>query len=271
MSQFSTHELLEMASLDVLGLLDADEREAFERAFRAAPPEVQSQIRREQLRAAGFDAVLPVVDPPLGLRARVLAALRDAMAGSGRAAARADVAGQIVPDVARAYNVNRWWRTAAIGAMAAALVFGFSTLQLKSDNELLVDGTKGNLMSDVFRQDFGPRFEQAFFNPNSQFVQFAPAAMPAADVDTTTKAMLVIDPETKKGQLFLKNLSSIRGEYSLVIVDEQGQVARAVLDFRGTGATIEKQDIRLDLEGVSGLAIIETTSGRPSTLLKSRI
>lgn len=267
MIQYSTHELLEMASLDVLGLLDADEREAFERAFRAAPPEVQSQIRREQLRAAGFDAVLPSVEPPLGLRARVLAALRDAMAGSSRA----DVAGRIVPEVARAYSVNRWWRTAAIGAMAAALVFGFSTLQLKSDNELLVDGTKGNLMSDMFRQDFGPRFEQAFFNHNTQFVQFGPAAAPAADAETTTKAMLVIDPETKKGQLFLKNLSNVRGEYSLVIVDEQGQVARAVLDFRGTGATIEKQDIRLDLEGVSGLAIIETTSGKSNTLLKSRI
>lgn len=271
MSQYSTHELLEMASLDVLGLLDADEREAFERGFRAAPPEVQSQIRREQLRAAGFDAVLPSVDPPLGLRARVLAALREAMAGSGRGASRADVAGRIVPEVARAYSVNRWWRTAAIGAMAAALVFGFSTLQLKSDNELLVDGTKGNLMSDIFRQDFGPRFEQAFFNPHTKFVQFAPAAAPADDAETTTKAILVIDPETKKGQLFLKNLSNVRGEYSLVIVDEQGQVARAVLDFRGSGATIEKQDIRLDLEGVNGLAIIETTSGKSNTLLKSRL
>lgn len=271
MSQFSTHELLEMASLDVLGLLDADEREAFERSFRAAPPELQAQIRREQLRAAGFDSVLPSVEPPLGLRARVLAALRDAMQSTARAAGRAEVAGRIVPEVARAYSVNRWWRTAAIGSMAAALVFGFSTLQLKSDNELMVDGTKGNLMSDVFRQDFGPRFEQAFFNPNSRFVQFAPAAIPAVDGDTSTKAMLVIDPETKKGQLFLKNLSSARGEYSLVIVDEQGTVARAVLDFTGTGATIEKQDIKLDLEGVSGLAIIETTSGKSNTLLKSRI
>ncbi|QYU70067.1 hypothetical protein J4558_08100 [Leptolyngbya sp. 15MV] len=46
------HDLLEMAVLDTLGLLDEQEQAAFEMAFRSAPPAVQAQVRREQTRFA---------------------------------------------------------------------------------------------------------------------------------------------------------------------------------------------------------------------------
>ena len=75
----TTHELLELASLDAMGLLDPEEREAFELAFRAAAPALQAQIRREQLRLSYIDGILPVVEPPPGLRARVMAKVREAI------------------------------------------------------------------------------------------------------------------------------------------------------------------------------------------------
>ena len=74
----TTHELLELASLDALGLLDADERESFERAFRAAAPAVQAQIRREQLRAPRSAMNSPAVDPLASRCCRQ----RDAITGS---------------------------------------------------------------------------------------------------------------------------------------------------------------------------------------------
>ena len=63
----NTRDLLEYAALDALGLLDDAEREEFERAFRAASPEVQAMVRREQTRAADIDAILPRVEAPAGL------------------------------------------------------------------------------------------------------------------------------------------------------------------------------------------------------------
>jgi len=43
-------EMIELAILDAMGLLDEEERLAFELAFRAAAPPVQAQVRREQTR-----------------------------------------------------------------------------------------------------------------------------------------------------------------------------------------------------------------------------
>ena len=41
-------ELIELAILDAMGLLDEEERLAFEVAFRASAPAVQAQVRRER-------------------------------------------------------------------------------------------------------------------------------------------------------------------------------------------------------------------------------
>lgn len=269
MSQYNTHELLELASLDVLGLLDADEREAFERAFRAAPPTLQAQVRREQLRLAGDDALLPEVDPPLGLRARVLNAIREAVQV---AAPRREVAGRIVPDLAPSRGVNRWWRAGAIGAAAAAVVFAFSTLQMRHDFSEIRAVSHGSQISDFFLKEYGNKFEKQLLDPHTQLVQFTPAATESVSADGVSKALLMLDPSTKTGQLLLKNLANIGGEYSLVITDEQGKVAQAVITFKTTGTGVEHQDIRgLDLEGVRGLAILQTNGANVSTVLSTRL
>lgn len=274
MNPCNTNDLLEMASLDVLGLLDADEREAFERAFRAAPPALQAQIRREQLRVSSMDDLLPAVEPPLGLRARVLAALREAVQSA--VPARRDVAGRIVPEMAPVRGVNRWWRAAAVGAAAATVVLTFATVQMRYDYDQLVSAERQNNTTDFFFRTFGPRFEQALFNPDSRFVHFVPAAAPAAesDPDGVTKATLVLDSQTKRGQLYLKNIPSTGGRYALVITNEQGEQVEAVLTFssRGAGAGVEIRDVeKLDLDSVRGLAIIETTSAGVQTLLRTRL
>lgn len=265
-TQYTPQELLEMAALDVLGLLDTDEREAFERGFRAAAPSLQAEIRREQLRLVGMEESLPKVDVPLGLRARVMAAIREAMQS---AMPRREVAGRIVPEIAPARSVSRWWRAGAIGAAAAALVFAFTTLQMRSDYVQLVEAEQGNQMRDFFLREFGHRFEQTFFNENTRFVQFASAS----DSRFAGKAILVLDPETKKGQLYLKDLPAEAGQYALVIVNERGQVADAVLNFTSTGAGgVERRDVAsLDIDKIPGLAIIQTRGDQQSTLLRSKL
>ena len=80
-----TQELIELAVLDAMGLLDEAEREAFEAGFSSASPAVQAQVRREQTRLCLSEALLPDEEPPAGLRALVVEAVRKAMASVGGA------------------------------------------------------------------------------------------------------------------------------------------------------------------------------------------
>lgn len=209
----NTHELLEMASLDALGLLDADERDAFDRAFRAASPSVQAQIRREQLRFCQMDT-LPAVEPPLGLRARVLNAVREAMSGvSGRRAAAA------APALAFPTGVSRFWRIGAIGSVAAALVLGVATVQVLNETRGLTDAQNALARSEQFQQQYGERFQQQFFGSATRFVSFQ--ASDASTASRSAKARLMVDPATKRAELYIKDLPA-EGEYEVVVYDAQG-------------------------------------------------
>lgn len=208
----NTHELLEMASLDALGLLDAEEREAFERAFRAAAPSVQAQIRREQLRFCQIEDTLPVIDPPLGLRARVLNAVREAMGGASSRRAAA-------PALTTPTGVSRFWRIGAVGALAAALVLGVSTLQVLNETRGLTDAQDALARSEQFQQQYGERFQQQFFGSATRFVSFQ-----AGDNSTaarSAKARLMLDPATKRAELYVKDLPA-EGEYEVIVYDAQG-------------------------------------------------
>lgn len=237
----TTHELLEMASMDALGLLDADEREAFERAFRTAPPAVQAQIRREQLRASAGDELLPAVEPPPGLRARVLAAVREAITGS--LTVRKISGGAVVPELRPVYGVNRLWRIGAIACAAAAIVLGFTTLQLRTDYRDIRDGLSDHVVRDAILKDFSSRFSAAMFDPRTRFVQFS-ADHPGAEPAFAGKALLVLDPEARSGQLFVKDLPSGGAEFELIVEDEHGNVTTADITFRPSSPNqIERRDL----------------------------
>ncbi|MBX3404244.1 MAG: hypothetical protein KF699_12615 [Phycisphaeraceae bacterium] len=237
----TTHELLELASLDALGLLDADERESFERAFRAAAPAVQAQIRREQLRAAVGDELLPAVEAPPGLRARVLAAVREAITGSFTV--RRISGGAVVPELRPVYGVHRIWRIGAIGCAAAAIVLGFTTLQLRTDYRDIRDGLSDHVVRDAILKDFSSRFSVAMFDPTTRFVQFAPEVQ-GAEPAFAGKALLVLDPDARTGQLFVKDLPSGGAEFELIVEDESGNVTTADITFRPSSPNqIERRDL----------------------------
>ncbi|MBX3359598.1 MAG: hypothetical protein KF745_14360 [Phycisphaeraceae bacterium] len=260
----TTYELLEMATLDAMGLLDDEERESFERAFFAAAPAVQAQIRREQARLARNDAILPAGEPPAGLRARVLAAVRDAMqAVSGRT-----IAGRISPAILPSRGVSPVWRAAAIGCVAASIVFGLTTAHMRSQFDNITKQLSLDLETAAWIRDWGPRFEQRLFDPGTRFVSFSGEA--------SGRAVLLMDNATGSGQLLFKDLPASEGTYSLAIVDSEGNpVGTAVLTFKSAGnksfQPIKGLDLKSIPEGCS-LAILapsEKAAGRQTPLLRS--
>lgn len=259
-----SHELIEMASLDAMGLLDPEEREAFERAFRAADPAVQAQIRREQLRLAGMDDLLPEVEAPLGLKARVMAAWREAVAQvSGR---KGDVVGRI-SDFRPATGVNRYWRAAAIGCAAAALVFGFANLLTRSDIKEIEEIAQ-NQAVNAHLIEYGRQFDRSFFDHNTKFVKFSPAPAADAEPGPRGKATLLFDPSTHKAHLLCKDLPGMNGTYEVVVVDQNGNQSEAVLTFKASNAGVIAKTIEnLDLENARTLVIRQ--QGATAPLLSS--
>lgn len=234
----SNHELLEMASLDALGLLDADERDAFERAFRAASPALQANIRREQLRLSRMEDMLPAVDAPLGLKARVLSAVREAIdtmsMGSLKLAGDADDA--IAPALSRSRGVHRLWRTAAISALAASMVLGFFSLNFLYAKNEMTDTVAASAMSESMTKTFGNRFDQSFFSAHARMFTFDAGPDHSA---TAAKATILADTDTRRAQLYCRDMPRSDTDLEIVVTDRDGKQT-VVASFRpaAVGVTV---------------------------------
>lgn len=227
----TTHEILELARLDALGMLDEDERVAFERAFRDASPALQEQIRREQNRLTDIGDLLPDVQPPKDLRARVISAVRDAMfAVTGRNAG--DVLARIEPlAVNMRRNVSPLWRAACIGfATATVVLMGVAFTMQSTYDESLQAFRDGELARQI-AEKIGPRFVDTLLSPSAQRVNFTPVADTAAN----SGAVVLIDNETNLAFLVCKDLPKIEGQYALVVTDDQGKVLKTIVRFENAG------------------------------------
>ncbi len=72
-------ELLELASLDALGLLDTVEEAVYTRSFHDAPATIQDEVLRRQAEIANDLLLLPADEPEPNLRERVLKAVAAAV------------------------------------------------------------------------------------------------------------------------------------------------------------------------------------------------
>ncbi|MGD9690532.1 MAG: hypothetical protein AB7K52_12400 [Phycisphaerales bacterium] len=258
-SHRTTKDLFELASLDALGLLTDEERQAFEDAFAAASPLVQAQIRDQQTRMAEIDAVLPRVEPPASLRGRVLAAVQAAIDAGRGVAGRIHVGGRAIPALLPVRGVNPMWRGLAIGCAAAMLVFSVVTYQVFGLHQESDRALASNVMTDVLLKQFGPQFEKALLSPHTRFVSFeAPKG-----VETDSTAVLLIDQSTRSGQFFCKNLPTTDGNYQLVVIGPDGSVVgNAIATFSYSGSGIARRELNdIDLADGQGLAVMAPLTG----------
>jgi hypothetical protein len=257
----TTRELIEMASLDAMGLLDDQEREAFERAFGAASATVQRQVRREQGRLADAEALLPDVEPAAGLRARVIYAVRDAMRG---VAARdgSDVLARLAPaGVALRRNVSPLWRAACIGFATATVVLMAAGFSLQREWSRAAAASQDGDLASLITKDLGSQFANALTNPNTTRMAFVPASLDA-DVRSGS-ASIYLDAETGMAWLICNQMPVIEGAYRLAVLDPAGQVVETIAEFAYTGGVRGHQIQNLAMKPGSMLAIVAPQSASP--------
>jgi hypothetical protein len=243
----NTQNLLEQASLDALGLLDEQERTAFETGFRAAPPAVQAQIRREQARFASSDVFLPRVDTPAGLKFRVLTAVRDAIQSFNRVetARRAEHTPFLRSLM---WNSTPLWRAACIGFATATVVLGvFFTVMstrvkdmatLEAANEALERQRQTPGMGEFILTDFTVHVFE-----------------PRVDESRGAEAKIVVSRDLREANLVARGLPVANGTYSLVVVSKVDGSRRVLTRFDTLSTAIPMRlgdfNPESDLEGLA--------------------
>lgn len=226
----TTKELLEMASLDALGLLDEQERDEFERAFRSASPDVKDQLRREQSRFADLDRWLPAVEPPHTLKGRVMDAVREAITAVSTPAPV--IAGRITPALPRWWNAAPLWRAACIGFATASIVLGGFFLYVSQKNEQIANDALNNRLTALNSQA-GGQYSKITLSKNYQRIVFDVVATDAAGKPLTCQAVLHLDRETRQAVLQCKDLPSGTGQYAVRIEGPNAASSIVLKRFQG--------------------------------------
>ena len=271
----TTSEMLELAAVDALGLLDDAERASFDRAFADAPSSVRELLRSEQARVAELGLELPDIDPDPALRRRVLDRIRAEIDRSQAVPAVADrparhhaVVREPSPaprslGLRRARRVNSIWRVATVGASVAAVVLAVLQVQLRQNfDELQRRSEIASLIDSIGIE----HVEDALFaDANVQRVQFTPVGQVGR-----AQAMMLRNPDRDTSRLYVMNLAS-RTTYSVVAVDADNKPLRDIASFE-TDDLLTGVD--LEIAGAAGETVrlaIMTSDDEPVMLFVAEI
>jgi hypothetical protein len=280
-------DLLETAQLDALGMLDDEESRAFEAAFRAAPPAVQARIRAEQMRVASSDSMLPLVTPPAGLRARVLAGVGAeiaALAGQASSAGSATQTGPVGSDAVahagrarlmesvdamdvsgRKRRVAPAWRAAALGLLTACVVLGGSLIKVHSDSDRAMRSLTDQQSQESFLALFGnsTQMRDVLFSKDTRRVIFTP--VDDAPGAASAEATVFVNPRWTTARIFVRGLSlSPDVSYRLVVLNADNSIQRELTEIR-SGGSLDTQQVDI-VAGAPGtrLAIVAVAPGEPA-------
>lgn len=239
----STQELIELALLDAMALLDDDERASFDAAFRAAAPAVQAQVRREQTRLANIEKLLPEVTAPAGLRAAVIEAVRRAMSAPAQ--------GGIIPALMPSRRVTPLWRAASVGLATAAVILIVVVLQLKADFADLERRITADSQLGEIAGRFGSQYvRDVLFDADTRRVVFTSQAP-----EFKGQASVFVNADWKSAKFFCSALATPAGRtYKLAVLDDQGTVVDVLAEFTSSGGLISR-DVNLAM-AKANLAIV---------------
>lgn len=255
----NTQDLIELTTLHALGMLDDDERAAYESALEAASPELRARVLHEARRMADLGDLLPDEQPTPELRELVLAAVRAAMREQEverRIAATPHIAGRIdparrataQPRMPRGTRVHAVWRAAAIGLAAATVALTVVSVNIRGtyrqlDNELL--------LADLYDRMGAEYVDSMIFDAKSVKVAFSPV-----DPSVTASVAAWTNPDWSSQRLFIKNLKPQPNNepYRLVVLDAEGNIIREVTQIQTTGE-FQNLEININPATESRLAI----------------
>lgn len=256
--------LIENAALDSFGLLDRREVELFELELAKAPLAVKASVASLQERLVMIDLPPEITagdlanTPPTDMRERVLATLGTEIAAAAIVAAGGESGSY---RLAKASNVSLWWRATAIGAIAAAIVLGITTVMLRESFREVDNAMQSNAMlSQVSR--YSNSFENLLLDPATKFVQFTPVATN----EKKTPAAVLMYRDGGEAQFVARDLSHDLAKFKLVATDEKGE-QHTLADISGPRAATKC--IMSGMDAGTTLALVPAGQDASKAILKS--
>ena len=259
-SEITMTELVEMATLDAFGLLPPVDAVRFERAFMAAPADVQSELRRLQSNFVDNELLLPDEEPDAALRDRVLAAVSHTIeVESDRLAPLATIGqpaateitdphfettdpGTTTPVVAPRPHASVWtWRMAALillGVTISLAIFGSDAYR---QSKLLANAYIGKVTIDNIEEQVGPQFTEFVANPNCHMHYLVSS-------DGVGMMRLAVNERTGEAFVLGLDLDPTIGLGELRLVDQNGTshaIAMINTEEPVVGKFIESLDMQL--------------------------
>ena len=283
----SREELLELAPLEALGLLDSVEEHQFDKGFQAAAPSVQDEVRDLQAAVAAEFGSVSADQPDRALRFRVLAALSAAVESDDAAVApiaaignpasfqrRLDEAAtrslqsdHHVADAVRrdrAARSSMLWRAAALALGSGLLVTLFFANRLSDTARDLAHLALSNqnriALQDDLRDQVGPTY--ASYLDSTSAVVHSMVGTPGLGA-----GVFFVEPLNQTGLFIAFDVPEDRGPFTLVAIDEatNTRVALATITSNQQLAAVEVDlagytGNRFELVDASGVTVLSTTA-----------
>ena len=261
-------ELLELAALDALGLLDRYEAALYTRSFHYASAPVQDEIVRLQAEIVSDESLLPEEEPDDSLRERVLRKVAEAIEREASEFAPLATIGRRrrhgpgESDGRLAFGASgQFWRAAAFVMAGAVVVLAyFSTEANRSSNEM----ARLALMSDTEQLAvvLGP-MGRDFVVGDSQKIALRP------EKGGKFSGAIYVNETTKLAFVFFDGLPRTTGdEYTLHVVLEDGTTEK-LQAFRGSGTFSGFRVANLSASLLASIARWEITDLAGAVILTS--
>ncbi len=263
-------DLLELAALDALGLLDEFDSAHYTRSFHDAPTAVQDEIKQRQAELAADRTLLPEEGPTPSLRQRVLDGVAEAVEQKDDELAPLAQIGQryraMVASGAEPFRQTStpFWRAAVFVLAAAVVVLAyFTTDAYRQGNLIAVAALTGNTANQLEKM-IGPTFKDFLFDANTRRIVFEPS-----DRDTTFKAVVYVN-DTNEVYLVTDGLPPSNGAEYTLLVSHAGGTTETVSTFESNGTLT---GARFGLEGIAATALASATwlitNGEGNVILRS--
>lgn len=240
-------ELLELAPLDALGLLDEYDALLYARGFHAASSHVQAEVRELQAAVAGDVSLLPDVDLPSGMRSRVISAVRREadeavdlapLATIGRSRAAAAMTTLDRPSMGPPLGIrprrrflgslaSQGWRAAAFALTASLIVamyFGSQILERNRELFSMVRQMQAEQSTAIAMNSLLEGAGDAWLLQARKPATVRTAMLPATDA-VACSGMIYVDPTSGQGSMMVQGLpAQDEGVYRLIVRGADGEV-----------------------------------------------
>ncbi len=233
-------ELLEMAALDGLGLLDSYEAALYTRSFHHAPAAVQDEILRLQAEIASDETLLPDVEPEESLRERVLRKVAEAIEKVDAELAPLASIGKnrrTAGDIDRRSSFRSsgpFWRAAAFILTGSLAVTGYFLMNAQQGQEEIARLALINITSDQLIDKIGPGITDYLFDRNVERIVLNPVK-----ANTKLEAVLFVNAEAGTAFLVTNNFSQRLNPNYIVKVSNLGSKPEDVHQFTSPAGALD--------------------------------